>query len=59
MHNLALFFLSQRERPEDLLKYLKGEEAKKAEGHAIFFEVDYCLNVCKKKEKDLIEKIRS
>ena len=56
VHNLAFYFYAQKESPEDLLSFLKQEEAKKQEGHAIFFEVDYDLNVCKQKEKDLKDK---
>lgn len=58
VHNLALYFYANKENPEDLLNFLKGEEARKLEGHAIFFEVDYALNVCKQKEKDLKEKLQ-
>lgn len=47
VHNLAFYFYAEREKPDELLEYLKLEEAKKQEGHAIFFEVDYALNVCK------------
>lgn len=47
VHNLAFYFYAEREKPDELLEYLKQEEAKKQEGHAIFFEVDYALNVCK------------
>ena len=56
VHNLAMYFLAQRDKPEELIEYLKKEELRKAEGHAIFFEVDYALNVCKQKEKDLRER---
>lgn len=47
VHNLAMYFFAQREKPDELLDYLKKEEVRKAEGHAIYFEVDYALNVCK------------
>ncbi len=57
MHNLAVYFLAQREKPEELLDYLKKEEVRKGEGHAIYFEVDYALNVCKQKEKDMKDKL--
>lgn len=53
VHNLALYFFAERDKPDELLNYLRIEEAKKQEGHAIFFEVDYALNVCKQKEKEL------
>lgn len=56
VHNLAIYFYAEREKPEELLDFLKQEEAKKYEGHPIFFEVDYALNVCKQKEKDLADK---
>jgi hypothetical protein len=29
------------------MNFLRVEEAKKYEGHALFFEIDYALNVCK------------
>jgi hypothetical protein len=58
VHNLAFYFYAERDKPDELLDYLKLEEAKKQEGHAIFFETDYALNVCKQKEKELIEKRR-
>ena len=57
VHNLAFYFYANKEDPEDLLNFLKQEEAKKLEGHSIFFEVDYALNVCKQKEKDLKDKL--
>lgn len=57
VHNLAIYFYAEREKPEELLNYLKQEEAKKQEGHQIYFEVDYALNVCKQKEKDMKEKL--
>mmetsp|Transcript_7263 Transcript_7263/g.6392 ORF Transcript_7263/g.6392 Transcript_7263/m.6392 type:complete len:182 (+) Transcript_7263:1776-2321(+) len=47
VHNLAIYFLAQRDKPEELLEYLKKEEVRKQEGHAMYFEVDYALNVCK------------
>lgn len=47
VHNLALYFFAERDKPDELLEFLRVEEAKKQEGHAIFFEVDYALNVCK------------
>lgn len=47
VHNLAFYFYAERERPDELLSFLRQEEFKKLEGHAIFFEVDYALNVCK------------
>lgn len=47
VHNLAFYFLSERERPDDLLNYLAKEEAKSSSGLAIYFEIDYALNVCK------------
>ena len=59
VHNLAFYFYAERDRPDELLEFLKVEEAKKQEGHAIFFEVDYALNVCKQKERDLSDKIDS
>ncbi len=61
VHNLAMYFLAQRDKPDELLDYLKKEEVRKAEGHAIYFEVDYALNVCKQKEKDMkdvLERLR-
>ena len=56
VHNLAFYFYAERDKPDELLDYLKMEEAKKHEGHAIFFEVDYALNVCKQKEKEMSER---
>lgn len=53
VHNLALYFFAERDKPDELLSYLKQQEAAKDNGHAIFFEVDYALNVCKQKEKEL------
>jgi hypothetical protein len=57
VHNLAFYLYAERKKPDELLEYLKQEEAKKSEDHAIFFEVDYALNVCKQKEKDLKKEI--
>lgn len=57
VHNLAFYFFAEREKPYELLDYLMQEEMKKQEGHAIFFEIDYALNVCKQKERDLNEKL--
>ena len=56
VHNLAMYFFAQRDTPQELIDYLKREELKKEEGHAICFEVDYALNVCKQKERDIKEK---
>ena len=50
VHNLALYFYAERNKPDELLAYLRRQEADKEIGHAIFFEVDYALNVCKQKE---------
>jgi hypothetical protein len=47
VHNLAFFFFSERDKPDELIEYLLTEEIRKSEGHAIHFEVDYALNVCK------------
>ena len=52
VHNLAFYFYAERDRPDELLEFLRVEESRKLEGHAIFFEVDYALNVCKQKEKE-------
>ena len=57
VHNLALYFYAERDKPEDLLQFLKQQEAVKEGGQAIFFEVDYALNVCKQKEKELMQNI--
>lgn len=57
VHNLALYFYAEREKPEDLLQFLKQQEVVKEGGQAIFFEVDYALNVCKQKEKELMQNI--
>ena len=57
VHNLAFYFFAEREKPGELLEYLTQEEIKKQEGHAIFFEIDYALNVCKQKERELNEKL--
>ena len=58
VHNLALYFFAERDKPDELLEFLRVEEAKKQEGHAIWFEVDYALNVCKQKEKELGDRKR-
>lgn len=47
MHNLALYFYAERNKPEELLSYLKNQENQKEKGTTIHFEVDYALNVCK------------
>lgn len=39
------------------MDFLKKEEMRRQEGHAIYFEVDYALNVCKQKEKEMKEKL--
>ena len=53
MHNLALYFYAERNKPEELLSYLKNQENQKEKGTTIHFEVDYALNVCKQKEKEI------
>jgi poly-gamma-glutamate capsule biosynthesis protein CapA/YwtB (metallophosphatase superfamily) len=53
VHNLALYFYAERDKPDDLLAYLRQQEAAKEAGQNIFFEIDYALNVCKQKEKEL------
>ena len=53
VHNLALYFYAEREKPDELLAYLRQQEAAKENGQNIYFEVDYALNVCKQKEKEL------
>lgn len=47
VHNLAFYLYAERDKPDEMLEYLKVEEIKKSEGHALFFETDYALNVCK------------
>ncbi len=58
VNNLAFYLLSEREKPQELLDFLMAEEAKKQNGQAIYFELDYALNVCKQKEKNLEEKLK-
>ena len=53
VHNLALYFYAERNKPEELLSYLKNQENQKEKGTTIHFEVDYALNVCKQKEKEI------
>ena len=59
VHNLVIYFFSEREKPEAFIDYLRQEEARKTTGQPIYFEVDYALNVCKKKEKDLKERVKA
>jgi hypothetical protein len=53
VHNLALYFYAERNKPDELLSYLRQQEINKDNGQAIFFEIDYALNVCKQKEKEM------
>lgn len=57
VHNLLLYFYAEREKPDELLNFLRTEEAKKQESQAILFETDYALNVCKQKEREVQERI--
>lgn len=49
VHNLAFYLYAEQENAGELIKYLHKEENNKQQGQAIFFEVDYALNVCKQK----------
>jgi hypothetical protein len=53
VHNLALYFYAERNKPDELLAYLRQQEIAKENGTAIYFEIDYALNVCKQKEKEI------
>jgi hypothetical protein len=33
VHNLAFYFYAEREKPDELLNYLRSEESKKQDGH--------------------------
>jgi poly-gamma-glutamate capsule biosynthesis protein CapA/YwtB (metallophosphatase superfamily) len=54
VHNLALYFYAERNKPDELLAFLRHQESTKDSGSKIYFEVDYALNVCKQKEKELV-----
>jgi hypothetical protein len=56
VHNMAFFFHSKIEDPVRMIKFLESEEIKKAKGHQIYFEVDYALNICRQKDKELMDK---
>ena len=53
VHNLALYFYAERNKPDELLAYLRQQEIAKENGTAIYFEIDYALNVSKQKEKEI------
>ena len=60
VHNMAFFFHSKIEDPKNprhMIDYLTEEEQKKADGKPIWFEVEYALNMCKQKEKGLVDRL--
>ena len=57
VHNMAFFFHSKINDPEAMIKFLESEEIRKSKGHPIYFEVDYALNICKQKEKELMDEL--
>lgn len=59
VHNMAFFFHSKINDPVRMIKFLESEEIKKAKGHQIYFEVDYALNICKQKEKELMDEFNN
>ena len=57
VHNMAFFFHSKINDPKRMIEFLESEEIKKSKGHPIYFEVDYALNICKQKEKELMDEL--
>lgn len=53
VHNMAFYFHSELDDQSGMIEFLEREEEKKAKGHAIYFEVDYALNTCIQKEKNM------
>lgn len=54
---MAFYLHSKIDDTKRMHKYLEQEEAKKAKDHPIYLEVDYALNICKQKEKELLEEL--
>ena len=55
VHNMAFYLHSKIDDSESMHAFLEGEEIKKSKGHPIYLEVDYALNICRQKEKELVE----
>ena len=58
VHNMAFFFHSKISDPKGMIEFLEDEEAKKSRSEPVRFEVEYALNMCKQREKDLMDRLQ-
>ena len=52
VRNMEFWLFAQNENSEEMIRFLVKEESKKQAGHPILFEVDYALDVCRRKAED-------
>jgi hypothetical protein len=52
---MAFYLHSKIDDSKSMHAFLEAEELKKSKG-PIYLEVDYTLNICKQKEKELVDK---
>jgi hypothetical protein len=46
---MEFWLFAEQENSEEIIRFLIKEESRKNAGHPIFFEVDYALDVCRRK----------
>ena len=54
---MAFYLHSKINDSESMHTFLEMEEVKKSKNLPIYLEVDYALNICKQKEKELVEEL--
>lgn len=49
VRNMEFWLFAEQENSEEIIRFLIKEESRKQAGHPILFEVDYALDVCRRK----------
>jgi hypothetical protein len=55
VRNMEFWLFAEHENSEEILRFLKQVESRKDAGYPVLFEVDYALDVCRRKAEEFQE----
>lgn len=55
VRNMEFWLFVENDNNEQFLRFLEKEENRKSQGHPVLFEVDYALDVCRRKCEEFQE----
>lgn len=52
---MEFWLYAEQENTEEIIRFLIQQESRKSSNHQIYFEVDYALDVCRRKQEEFQE----